>query len=179
VTTEARFDALFRAHHAPILRYLQRRADPDDAADVAAEVFLTAWRRLADIPEDAPLLWLYGVARRAPANHRRGVRRRDALAGELGAALRAATPTQDVEPPVMEVRAALASLSPQERELLMLSAWEDLRPDEIATVLGIRPGAARVRLHRARARLRAALDNRPAGPPGPAPDLATPLGHRR
>ena len=61
----------------------------------------------------------------------------------------------------MHVRAdlaeALAQLPPQDREVLLLAAWEGLTSNEVATVLGIRASAARVRLHRARKRLRATL----------------------
>jgi DNA-directed RNA polymerase specialized sigma24 family protein len=73
-----RFEAMYMAHHGPILGYVLRRTDnPDDAADVIGEVFLTAWRRLDDMPgDDQARLWLYGVARRVLANHHRGERRR-------------------------------------------------------------------------------------------------------
>jgi DNA-directed RNA polymerase specialized sigma24 family protein len=48
---------------------------------VIAETFLTAWRRLDDVPAgDEARLWLYGVARRMLANQRRGARRRSSLA---------------------------------------------------------------------------------------------------
>jgi RNA polymerase sigma-70 factor, ECF subfamily len=161
MTTEAeqRFDRLFRAHHAPILRYLQRRAAPEDAADVAAEVFLVAWRRLVDVPDDAPLLWLYGIAHRTLANHRRSSRRHAALSATLAAALRQATPADrdGSDDDRQRVRAALATLPVEDRELVTLNAWEGLSAGQIAIVTGLRPGTVRVRLHRARARLRAAL----------------------
>ncbi len=55
------------------------------------------------------------------------------------------------------MRAALEQLSPEDRELVTLIAWEGLTPAQAATALGLSPGTARVRLHRARTRLRAAL----------------------
>ena len=55
------------------------------------------------------------------------------------------------------LRAVLAQLSPQDQELLTLVAWEELSTGEIAIALGIRPAAVRLRLHRARRRLQAAL----------------------
>ena len=69
-----RFEAVYAAYHGPVLGYVLRRTgNPDDAADVLADTFLTAWRRLEDLPpEPAARLWLYGVARRVLANHRRG-----------------------------------------------------------------------------------------------------------
>ncbi|MBG0813570.1 hypothetical protein HS045_04950 [Planomonospora sp. ID82291] len=62
-------------------RYAVRRSDStDDVADVIAETFLVAWRRLDDVPDgDAAVLWLYGAARRQPSGvsvRRRGRRRR-------------------------------------------------------------------------------------------------------
>lgn len=159
MTTEAeqRFDRLFRDHHAPILRYLQRRASAEDAADVAAEVFVVAWRRLDDVPDDAALLWLYGIAHRALANHRRSARRHAALSATLATALRHATPDARDDDDKQRVRDALATLPAGDRELVTLNAWEGLSAPQIAVVTGLRPGTVRVRLHRARARLRAAL----------------------
>ncbi|WP_433170573.1 RNA polymerase sigma factor [Actinoallomurus sp. CA-150999] len=86
---EQRFEAVYMAHYAAMLSYVRRRTDsPDDAADAIAETFATAWRRVADIPDgDEARLWLYGVARRVLANHRRGESRRTALATRLRAEL--------------------------------------------------------------------------------------------
>src|ERR1700748_523134 len=86
---QRRFEAVYQEHHGPILGYVLRRTGhPDDAADVIGEVFLTAWRRLDDVPPgDQAKLWLYGVARRVLANHRRGQRRRSALTERLRADL--------------------------------------------------------------------------------------------
>ena len=86
---QRRFEVVYAAHRGPILGYVLRRTgNPDDAADVIAETFLTAWRRLDEIPHDPQTrLWLYGVARRVLANHHRGERRRSALADRLRADL--------------------------------------------------------------------------------------------
>jgi len=64
-TRLAGFERLFVQHHDDVLRYFVRRLDVRaDAADLLAETFLIAWRRLDDIPDGHPLPWLYGVARR-------------------------------------------------------------------------------------------------------------------
>src|SRR5256714_11167773 len=79
-----RFRSLYEANYHLILGYALRRADAADAADVVAETFTTAWRRLRDVPEgEEARLWLYGVARRVLANQRRAERRRLRLAGPL------------------------------------------------------------------------------------------------
>jgi RNA polymerase sigma-70 factor (ECF subfamily) len=64
------------------------------------------------------------------------------------------------DPGVLEpgvLRAALASLSEDDQEVLRLVAWDGLAPAEVAVVLGCTPVAARTRLHRARSRLAARL----------------------
>src|ERR1700691_5337489 len=83
-----RFEVVYAAHRGPILGYVLRRTDnPDDAADVIAETFLTAWRRLEDMPRDPQArLWLYGVARRGVAQPHPGGGRRGALADRAPAA---------------------------------------------------------------------------------------------
>ena len=158
---ESRFGELFNDCSGDLLAYALRRvAQPADAADVVAETFVVAWRRLDDVPAGAAArLWLFGVARRVLANQRRGQVRRLALADHLRAHLSAGAvdPWDDVVD-ATGVGAALASLSDDDRELLQLTSWEGLTPGEVATVLGIPPPTARTRLHRARNRLRNALE---------------------
>lgn len=154
---EARFSRLYRDHEREILRYaLRRSAEPQDAADVVAETFLVAWRRLGEVPLDEEArLWLYATARRVLANHQRGIKRRTRLAERLRDELRRQLPMQPAsDRPVLD---ALAAMSDADRELLMLVGMEDLSPSEAARVLGISTMAARTRLHRARRRLRARL----------------------
>jgi RNA polymerase sigma-70 factor (ECF subfamily) len=147
------------AHHALILGYVLRRTDnPDDAADVIGEVFLTAWRRLEDMPPgEQARLWLYGVARRVLANHHRGVRRRSALTERLRADLAAAYRPPEFAGERAQIAAALRRLPDAERELLTLSAWEGLDNGQIAVVLGCSRNAVRIRLFRARKRFAAEL----------------------
>ncbi len=161
---QERFRHVYAEHFDRVLGYALRRvARPEDAADVVAETFLVAWRRLADVPDEPRTrLWLYAVARRVLANQRRGDRRRLALGERLGAELAACAPDHALAV-VDRVRyaAALARLSMTDREIVMLHAWEELEPREIAEVLGISAVAARSRLSRARVRLREALGEAP------------------
>jgi RNA polymerase sigma-70 factor (ECF subfamily) len=167
---EQRFAALYAAYHPHVFGYVLRRCDQaEDAADAIAETFLVAWRRLDRAPaDDAVKLWLYGISRRVLANQRRGDRRRAALSERLQAEL-AAQPMplsagyerslgQDAG-----LRDALLTLSDEDRELLLLEAWEELDSAQIGAVLGCSAGAARTRLHRARKRLHAALASAAAG----------------
>jgi RNA polymerase sigma factor (sigma-70 family) len=155
-----RFRVLYDANYRGLLGYAIRRTETEqDAADVVAETFTTAWRRLEDVPPgDEARLWLYGVARRVLANQRRGERRRERL-GERLAALNVSTTTGEPDPEsdAGAVDAVFRALRAQDREILALVAWEGLDAAEIGAVLGCSTNASRIRLHRARRRFAAAL----------------------
>ncbi|MEU7897154.1 RNA polymerase sigma factor [Nonomuraea sp. NPDC049152] len=155
---EHRFEEIYTAHYPAVSAYVRRRTDsPDDMADVIAETFTTAWRRLQEVPEgDEARFWLYGVARRTLANHFRSEERRVALALRLREELTAWAGFV-VDGDHDEARQAFQRLSPDDRELLALVGWEGLSTGEVAKVLGCSKGAARLRLHRARKRLARAL----------------------
>lgn len=140
-----------------------RHVGVDDAQEVVSETFLQAWRRWHQVPDPA-LPWLLGTARKVIGNRRRTRRRRDALTTRIALLDAAAADAEAAELVAARRQAAigaLAALSQGDREALLLVAWDGLTPDEAATVLGVRPGTLRVRLHRARTRLAAALDDRP------------------
>jgi RNA polymerase sigma factor (sigma-70 family) len=157
VADAAWFDELFAAHAGAVHRYLARRlpAGGADAEDLAADVLATAWRRRADVPRGAELPWLYRTAGFVLANHRRKARPTPvAVVPEV---------PDDVDPGTLaldddQVRAVLGRLSPRDRRILLLVAWEGLGGDELAQVLGVSRGGADAALSRARARLRAAWD---------------------
>ena len=156
-----RFDALFAAHSSDIVAYCGWRAgSASDAQDAVAEVFLTAWRRLDEVPEgDAARVWLYATARRVMANQRRSSRRRFALHERLAldaASAPAGTARGGAEEAL--VHEALRRLGPRDREVLLLAEWEGLSPAQIAAVLGCLTVTARGRLHRARRRFRAVFE---------------------
>jgi len=175
----ARFSALYEANYHLILGYALRRARHADAADVVAETFTVAWRRLARVPHgDEARLWLYGTARRVLANQERAGRRRTRLVGRLTdeAAVGSCFTADGADE---SVAAAFARLRPGDRELLALVGWEGLDATQIARVLGCSPNAARIRLHRARKRFAAELareenDAKHQAPRGHV--AATPIG---
>jgi RNA polymerase sigma-70 factor (ECF subfamily) len=149
------FERTFREHHDAVLAYALRRAGCDaDARDVVAETFLVAWRRFDEAPSDSRLPWLYGVARRLLANQRRAATRRSALVDRLGSAASPAA-AADGDGALLD---ALARLAAGDREVLLLVAWEGLSAEEAGHVLGCRGATVRMRLHRARGRLAALLD---------------------
>jgi len=122
-----RFEEVYAANRGPILGYVLRRTgSPHDAADVLAETFLTAWRRLDDVPPgDQARLWLYGVARRVLANQQRGEHRRSELAGRLRAELTTAYQAPEYAGELAGIAAAFRSLPEADRELLALVGWKD------------------------------------------------------
>ena len=175
-STTSAFEALYTSVGPDLLAYALRRAATREAAvDVVAETFLAAWRRRVDLPSDATAQrpWLFGIARHCLANSARGDRRASSLGQRLAAGLDVAAlpdPARVLEgrEDAALVRAALDQLSPDDRELVTLTAWDGLTPAQAAAALGLTPGNARVRLHRARARLSAALT--PVTPEEPSRD---------
>lgn len=166
MTDHGDFEATYAAHYDVLMRYALRRVtDPADAADVVAETWTVAWRRRSELPGgNENRLWLFGIARLVLTNQRRGQLRRSQLTDRLRSELH----TTSQVTPVQEnpVSRALARLRPEDRDLLAMQTWEGLTTAEMAIVLHCSTAAIRVRLHRARARLRTALDHAP--PPDPA-----------
>lgn len=167
---QARFEALYREHAGEVRRYVRRRSDQQSADDVVADVFVVAWRRLVDVPDD-PLPWLLGVARRIVANRRRGDARGEALRERIGSEQLRATAAgeADAEPRGEAVWVALSMLSERDREALLLVAWEGLSTARAARVVGVRANTFAARLYRARRRFAHALrtqTNDPSHRPG-------------
>jgi RNA polymerase sigma factor (sigma-70 family) len=154
------FESLFTTFSPDIVAYCEwRAASPSDAQDAAAEVFLTAWRRLDDLPEgDAVRMWLYATARRVISNQQRSSRRCVALKNRLKAETTSPCTSVVTYQERELVHVALGRLRPRDREVLLLAEWEGLSPGQIATLLGCLTVTARGRLHRARRRFRAAFE---------------------
>jgi RNA polymerase sigma-70 factor, ECF subfamily len=161
-----RFERLFRGHYAAVVAYVRRRAPADAVDDVVAETFLDAWRRLRRVPAEE-LPWLLGVARNVLATQQRSGLRR----ARLGLRLTRGGGEPEAEPAGDRfdgrLSGALARLAAKDREALLLIAWDGLSPAEAANALGEEPGTFRVRLHRARGRLRRLLEE-DSGPAQPA-----------
>ncbi|MBH5337853.1 sigma-70 family RNA polymerase sigma factor [Streptomyces pactum] len=169
VTDAEAFEPLVTRHSAALHGYLARRA-PDAADDLLAEVWLRSYAGRAgfDPARGTARTWLFGVARNVLAAHWRQ-RAKDpfaALGEERGSdPWHAVDQRLDAAAVAPLMRRTIAQLPEVERELLLLVVWEDLTPAEAAAVVGIPPGTARSRLHRARGRLRAVLAPEPPGPP--------------
>jgi RNA polymerase sigma factor (sigma-70 family) len=154
-----RFELIYAEHHDAVRAYVRRRAPETVVDDVVADTFLVCWRKLDDVPAE-PLPWLYAVARKTLANHRRKLARE----APHRAAVAAAEPD-----PVGDgaLATAFAALSERDREVLRLVAWEGLALREAAVVLGCSAVACRVRYHRAKSRLAARLETAASLRPDP------------
>lgn len=157
-----------------VLRFARRRLPDHDAAwDVVNETFTTAWRHWDRRPADAELLpWLYTIARNAIRDERRSADRRSRLRARLFATGHVRQMTDSAEHVVLglSVGEAFARLPEADREVLRLVAWEGLGDARsVGIALGLSAATARVRIHRARRRLRSLMTE--AGldqPPEPA-----------
>ncbi|MER5480628.1 sigma-70 family RNA polymerase sigma factor [Streptomyces sp. NPDC002734] len=152
------FETLVRRHSTALHGYFARRA-PEAADDLLSECWLQAYttRRGFDAGRGSARAWLFGVARNVLSTHwRRAVHRSvgspgDGAGGDCWEAVDARLDAAALAP---ELRRRLADLPADERELLLLVAWEQLSPTEAAAAVGVPAGTARSRLHRARTRLR-------------------------
>ncbi|MGH8870987.1 MAG: RNA polymerase sigma factor [Acidimicrobiia bacterium] len=169
-----RFEAIAAEVYDPLQRYLRRRATADESDDLFADVLLTVWRRLDDVPQDAVLPWCYGVARRTLSNHRRTAKRHLKLVERLETEREPAPGDgsgDSLQDP--DLAQALAVLPVADQEILRLWAWEQLEPREIAQVLGSTANAVSLRLSRARKKLAASLTRQDPSNPGHIGDRTT------
>ena len=151
-STDASFEAMFQATSLRVYAYARRHADPDAAADIVGEVYLVAWRRRRDLPEE-PLPWLLVTARNVLHRFWRNRSRSQRLMTEL-AGIGALAAASDSSPEDrLAVADAFARLSEDDRETLLLVGWDGLTPTQAAEVLGCTANAFAARLSRARRRL--------------------------
>lgn len=156
---EQSFRALAQLVTPDVGAYLRRRLYPlplSDLDDLVEEVLIVLWRRFDDVPADAEIAWSIGVARNVLRNAQRSARRANAHTPRPVAVLDPSAEDRVVADE--SVRAALAALSEDDRELLTLHAWDGLGPRELAAVLKISENAVAVRLSRARARFEAQMN---------------------
>lgn len=161
---------LFRRYVRALTRFAVRRCrTPEDVADAVSDTFLVAGEAAGRYrPEhDSALPWLMGIARRIIFRQRRSLSRRLRLQDRAawavptysGWEIEAVAAAIDAARQSPELEAALRRLSRAEREVLELVAYDDLTPAEAARVLDLTPNAARLRLSRARRKMRTWLES--------------------
>ena len=164
-TPDDRFDRLVRRQELRLRSYVARRVPADAVDDIVADVMLVAWRRRDEMPAEA-LPWLLVVASKTLSTRWRGEARREALVDLVAhqPSRAAASIDADLQRHAQQraLAFALGALGDDDRELVLLRFWDELRPREIATVLGLPAVTIRARLRRATVRLhrhlRAELD---------------------
>lgn len=159
--------SFYLAHLDRVQRFVARRVtDPHLAADLTAEIFLAAVDTAAGYRSDrgVPEAWLIGVARNVVnAEFRRNARDREIVRRISGRRLLDTDSIAEIEERIdaeREARAlyeALATLGAKDRALMELVSVDGLSVADAAAVLGVKPGTARVRLHRSRARVQSHL----------------------
>lgn len=158
---------LYDQHARDLHRYLALRVDAQIADDLVSEAFLIAWERRDTFDESraSRKAWLFGIATNLLRQHVRSESRRlrafardhgrravgDVVEDRTAAAL-------DAKSLVADLSEALADLRPEERDVLLMVAWADLSPAEVAEVTGAGVGTVRTRLHRARSKLRGLIN---------------------
>jgi len=156
---------LFDLHSARVYRRaLGMLGNVHDAEDVTAAAFFELWRkhRAVRLVEGSVLPWLLVTVVNLSRNHVRGVARYRAAISAIPRGEHAVDPADVVEKRV-DGAAALSSLSRTDAALLVLTAVEGLTISEAAAALGLRPGAARMRLSRLREQRRLELNPRIEG----------------
>lgn len=160
-----RFAAIYDRYAPLLYRYAHQRVGPEIADDVVAETFLAAFRgrQSYDLDRADARPWLFGIlTRELASHHRREKARYRAMARSTQDTVQD-SPADEVAARViadsarLPLAAALAGLSPGDRDVLLLVAWGQLSYDEVAEALKIRPGTVGSRLNRARRKVRKAL----------------------
>ena len=156
----AAFAALFDLHHVRVFRRaIALLGDVHDADDIAAAAFFELWRKRRSVPlvSGSILPWLLVTTVNLSRNSRRSTARYRALLRGLPHPESVASPDDDQSETSRRLAAALGQLTPVDAALIVLTVLEDLPVAAAAQTVGLKPANARVRLHRARARLRAEL----------------------
>ena len=162
-TGDARFVEIYEQHYRKVYAYCARRTAPDQVDDAVADTFLTAWRKIDEVPADEGILpWLYAVAYRVLGHQWRSTSRRNRLNKKLQAIgveyADAPEGSLVLDLESRQVLDALSRLRRADQELLRLTVWEELKHAEIAQVLGIGTVAVKKRASRARKSLARELE---------------------
>ena len=143
---------IYRKHSAELVRFATGLVGPFDAPDVVTDACLRAFRSRAWVGVTNRRAYLYrSVLNQARTHHRSTMRRR--IREQASAVPLSVSPS----PIDIDVLRAVDKLSMQQRAVVFLTYWEDLRPAEVAARLKTSEGSVKRHLARARARLKELL----------------------
>jgi RNA polymerase sigma factor (sigma-70 family) len=150
--TELAYERAFEEHWSDVFRFaLAWTNDWGEAEDLAQEAYIRLWSQRARLDWTKPVLpWLLVTSRRLATDRFRGLRRR------LLPTSPPATLDTAIQVRWLDVRAAMAELSPLERTALVMTAIEGATYEEAGRLLGTTAGALRAAVSRARTKLETA-----------------------
>jgi RNA polymerase sigma-70 factor (ECF subfamily) len=157
---EQAFAEMIRSYD-PRLRYflLKLLADRHAAEDAAQDVWLDVYRGLVRLREPGAFrAWLYRLARDRALRKLRATRPTHVLLENDDVAVTEESDERFSKEDAEQIHAALDTLSPEHREVLVLRFIEDLSYDEIEAITGCRPGTVKSRIHYAKQMLRRAIE---------------------
>lgn len=159
-------ESFYRRHAPSVYRYLVARAGPTEAEDLLSETFVGALTSIETYnpSRGTERAWLMGIATNLLKGHSRASARRGALTDRLERVAQLPVDVEvgdraDASALIKRLAPHLLELSETDLDILVLNAWADLEPTEIASALGLRPGTVRSRLHRLRSKLSASLSD--------------------
>lgn len=159
----AAFSILYRNHRPAVLQVVRSYVhERETAADLAQEAFVRPFERLPTLRQAERFRpWLLAIARHAAIDRVRTRWGERGLDGRGGDELASTSPGPDQEAELAEltnlVRGCLAGLPSRDATVLIMVTHLGAAPADVASVLGVTPGAAKVIVHRARRRLRDSL----------------------
>lgn len=169
-TSQLDFHEIYAEFRPKILRYLGRMVDDSEAEDLAQEVFAKVAHALPDFRGESQLsTWLYRIATNTALDRLRGLPRADTVQlPEDDAEIAASNTWTGQNEPAVEsqvyrnemndcVRGFVMGLPENYRMVLVLGEFEGLKNEQVAEILGLTIQTVKVRLHRARQRLKAEL----------------------
>ena len=150
MTNDKHFNQIYVRTKPAVTKYVSRRI-LGDSSDTVNEIFLTAWRRREDMPQDEEeqLMWLYAIGRRTIANTLRWRARLDRFNRSTNALAETSNVNNSSETTVV-VHDCLSKLKKNDREILILVEWDECNVQEAAKILGITEAATTKRLKHAR-----------------------------
>ncbi|MFT3875068.1 MAG: sigma-70 family RNA polymerase sigma factor [Propioniciclava sp.] len=169
-STESAFAAMFESTSTRVYGYARRHVDADVTPDIVSEVYLVAWKRRGDLP-DQPLPWLLVTTRNVLHRYWRNRSKRQRITTQLESIEALAAMSEAPMEDRLALTDAFTRLSEDDRETLLLVGWDGLTPKQAAEVLGCSANAFAARLSRARRRLSAHTGDR-----APLRLIATPTG---